>query len=141
MRAEFCDGWLEVIEVTEFVRVPQRELEWLEGVIETDDMYRNRKPLRRAQHGQNIGRSAKPNVPDDEFAGMLGQPFSQAELLDVERLAFGHRPHDRMERLAMCHRVDALNAIGETHDFVSFIRLHATGCHKSPRVARKSSAQ
>ena len=93
-------------------------------MIETEQMDATGDVPGRPQNGEGIGGCPQPDVPNDEFASVVGQPFGQADLADVKGLGFGHRADDRMEGLAMGERMDAVNAAGKLDEFVG-----GAGCH------------
>jgi len=115
---EGFDGGFVIGEVAEGGGVFEGELERLEGVVKADDAERASRGAGGAQNGQNIGGGAEADVPDDEFAGVGGHAFGEAELFNVEGLGFGDGADDGVEGFAMSKRMDAMNAAGEFDDFV-----------------------
>ena len=93
-------------------------------MVETDDPQRIFRSLRRAQHRQHICRRAESDIPDHEFVLMRGEPFRQAQLLDIQRLCLRYGANDRMKRLAFRQRMDAMNATGEFDNFITGSLLH-----------------
>lgn len=128
------DGFLETVEVAEDFRVIEGEPERFEGVIEADDAERATGGAGGAEDGEDIRGGAEADVPDDEFTGMRGETFRQAELADVEGLRFGDRADDGMEGFAMGNGMDAVDAARELDDSVG------GGRHASFEPARNAES-
>jgi len=95
-------------------------------VVEAQEVDRAGDLARRPQSGERIGGGAEADIPQDELAGVMLEALDQAQLTDIQRLGLGHRADDRMERLVMGQRMDAVRPIGEPNDSVSGGGLHGT---------------
>jgi len=115
---EGCDGLFVTGEVAEGDGVFEGELERFEGVVKADDTERALRGAGGAQNCEDIGGSTEADVPDDEFAGMRGHAFGEAQLFYIQGFRFGDRADDGMEGFAMRDGMDAMDAAGELDDFV-----------------------
>jgi hypothetical protein len=118
---KFGDGCLVAAEIAEGRGVFEGELQRFERVVEADDAQRASGGAGGAENGEDVGGSAEADIPQDEFAGMRGEAFGQAELPDVEGLGFRDRADDGMEGFAMGERMDTVDAVGEGDDFIFLI--------------------
>jgi len=109
---ELIEVWFIAGKISKCFGVLKGERQRFEGVIETEQMDGTGEVPGRPQNSEGIGGCPQADVPNDEFAGVVGQPFGQVDLADVKGLRFGHRADDRMEGLAMGERMDAMNAAG-----------------------------
>ncbi len=116
---QVCYGGFVVGEVAEGGGVFEGELERFEGVVEADDAQGAGDVAGGAQHGEDVGGGAEANIPDDEFAGVGGEAFGEAELLDVQGFGFGDGADDGMKGFALGDRMDAVDAIDEFDEFIS----------------------
>ena len=115
---EGFDGGFVIGEVAKGGGVFERELQRLKGVVKADDAERALRGAGGAQNGEDVGGSAEADVPDDEFAGMRGHAFGEAQLFYIQGFRFGDGADDGMEGFAMRDGMDAMDAAGELDDFV-----------------------
>ena len=80
--------------------------------------------MHRAQNGNRIGGSAEADVPNDELAAMIFQSLADFELPNVKSLRFGLGTDDRMKRLSMRQRMDAVRAACELDDSITGLMRH-----------------
>jgi len=109
---------LEAGQITQFIRVPQRESQRLQRAVKADDAQWKGQIARGAQDGHCIGRRAKPDIPHHKFAYVRLQSFPQPQLLDVKRLRLGHRADDGMKRLVFRQRAYAASSVLQANELV-----------------------
>jgi hypothetical protein len=106
-------------EVGEVGGVLEREFEWFERVVETQDSNRAGELSSGAQKSERVSGGAQANVPDDEFAGVICQAFDDSELADVKGLGFCNGANNRMKRFSVRERMDAVRASGEFYETIA----------------------
>jgi len=104
--------------------VLQGEAEWFSGFIKAENPQMCRDIMHRAQDGNRIGGSAEADVPNDELAAMIFQSLADFELPNVKSLRFGLGTDDRMKRLSMRQRMDAVRAACELDDSITGLMRH-----------------
>ena len=116
---QFADVLFIAVEITERAGVLQGELQWLKRAFEADQVDGAGKIARGTQDSEGVGRRAEADIPDHEFANMIGESFAQLELVDVKRFGFGNGSDDRMKRFAVRERMNAVRATGELDEFIA----------------------
>ena len=118
----------------------QREFQRFEGVVEADYPYGATQFARDSQDGHGVGCGAESHVPNYKFAAMFFYPLDQAKLPHVQRFRLRYGADDRMERLGVGKRMDAMRAIGEFNDAVSSSGGHPLTFHHRCEVAKRKEA-
>ncbi len=113
-------------EITEIIRVLQRELQRFERMIEAHKAEIAREVPRGAQNGKGIGGRTQTDIPDHKFAGVRLKPLAEPELIDVKRLRLGDRPDDRMKRLGIRQRTHGTDAVVQADELVAGVSLHGS---------------
>ena len=87
-------------------------------MIEADHADRRGQIAGKAQGGDDVGGSAEADIPEDEFAGVPGPPFAQAELADVKGFGFLGGSAGRVHGFALGEGMDGARAIGEPNELI-----------------------
>ena len=115
---EISDGGFVIAEVAKSGGVCEGEFERFESVIEADDAQRATAVARGAEDGEDVRGRAEADVPDDKFAGVRGESLAEAQLFYIKRLGLSDGANDRVKRLAMSERMDAMNTVDEFDDLI-----------------------
>ena len=108
------------VEVTERGRMLQGERQRFERAVKADESNRARQVPGGAQDRERVRRRAQANIPDHKFPGMLLEALTESELLDVQGLRLGDGADDRVIGFSVRERVEAVGAVGELHQLVTF---------------------
>ena len=93
-------------------------MEWLGGVIETDEAEVAGNMGGGAENGGSVGGGAEADVPDNEFAGGPGEAFWDVKLTDVEEIGLSLRAKPGVHFFAVARAKQGALSVGEGYELV-----------------------
>ena len=99
-------------------RIFEGEFERFGRIIETDEAQAAGKMGGGAEDGDSIGGGAETDVPNNEFAGTLGEAFTNMQLADIEKIGLGLRAKPGMHFFAVAGGKKGALSVREGYELV-----------------------
>src|SRR5438128_1370485 len=111
-------------QVAEIIGMLQGKLQRFDCLVKTEQVDGAVKVASGAQNRYSIGRRSQADVPNHEFTLMLCEPLPEPKLAHIKGFGLRNRADNRMEGFAMRERMNAVNALGQSHKLIAGANCH-----------------